>query len=547
MRILLIQPWNAAYKAPVPSESLGLGYLTAALRQSGFDAEILDGLIFKLAPDRLAAEIVDRKPTLIGICVHGQALAYISRRTAQYIRNQGCQAHICLGGIFPSVEFRRILENWIEIDSVVVGEGEYTFQELSRQVHDQESLADIQGLAYRSPEGEIIINTPRGRNYHLDALPFPARDTLPMVLKTVQSAQIQAGRGCSHSQCSFCSVAVFYDFKPEVTRRSPELVVEEIASIVKEYDCRFFHFSDDNFIDESDASFQWTDSFCREINKRNIRFSFRINVRADCIERKQMAELRKAGLWEASIGVEAGSQQTLDQYCKGTTTADNLKARQILESVGIKHKPNLILFDPYISWADLKSTLQYMSLTQIRSLKGFLRILMPYAGTSTRKRMIEDELLTVKNFWDLGPYRFKDPHVAQLHMVLRQKYHDLTALNHRISEIKHRWIWQLSEFRQVFGTPVSAALQTLLTDMVTFNQRVESYIVKLVEELVKLVEAGKLEHVDGFMRGFGFETQVKEFSREAENIRDRALQLADPVLLRDRFQPPSSEAGNTGE
>jgi radical SAM superfamily enzyme YgiQ (UPF0313 family) len=535
MQILLIQPWNVAYKAPVPSESLALGYLAATLRQCGLDAEILDGLILKFTPDRLATEIVDRNPTLIGISVHGQALADTSRRIAEYIRNKGCQAHICLGGVFPSVEYKRILENWLEIDSVVVGEGEYTFQQLSRHVHDKASLAGIEGLAYRSPQGDIIINSPRVRNFNLDALPFPARDTLPMVLKAVQSAQIQAGRGCSHSQCSFCTIAVFNNFKPEVARRSPELVVREIARIVKEYDCRFFHFSDDNFVDESNASSHWADSFCREINKRNIKISFRVNVRADCIEKKQMADLRKAGLWEASIGVETGSQRTLDQYCKGTTTADNLKARQILESLGIKHKPNLILFDPYISWSDLKSTLQYMSLTQIRSLKGFFRILMPYAGTPIRQRMIEDGRLTAKNFWDLGPYRFKDPHVAQLHTVLRQTHRDLTALNHCISEIKHRWIWQLSEFRQVFGTPLSASLQTLLTDMVDFNQSVESYVIKLVEELVKLVEAGKIENVDGFMQRVRFKRQVKKFNQEAENIRDRALQLAEPVLLRDRF------------
>jgi anaerobic magnesium-protoporphyrin IX monomethyl ester cyclase len=532
MQILLVQPWNVSYRAAVPVESLGLGYVAAVLRQNGLEVEILDGLILGLTANQLAEAIIQRNPAIVGFSVHGQALAETTWRIIQLIRAKECQAHICLGGIFPSIEYKRILENWFQVDSIVMGEGEYTFLQLAQNVLNGESLNNVTGLAYRSLTDKITINPPRRRIFNLDQLPFPVRDTLPIVLNAVQSTQIQAGRGCSHSRCSFCSIAVFYNFRPEVTLRSAELVVEEIARIIKEYDCRFFHFSDDNFVDQSDASQQWADSFCRAISRRKIKISFRINVRADCVEEHLMADLRRAGLWEASIGVEAGSQSTLDKYCKGTTTADNALALHILESLGIKHKPNLILFDPYISWSDLKATLQYMNQTQIRSLKGFFRILVPYAGTPIRARMIHDGLLEEKNFWDLGPYRFQDPYIIQLYTLLQETYSELTTLNHSISEIKHRWIWQLSEFNQVFGLPLTTPLSTLLTDMVNFNQRIESYIIELVEELIKLVETEQIHCFDDLMQRYKFKERVKGFQEEAENIRRKALQMADPILLR---------------
>ncbi len=530
MQILLVQPWNTTYRAQPPAENLGLGYIAARLRQFGLAVEILDGVISKLAPNQLADQIVERDPALVGISVHGQALAEAVSYIAETVKSRGCHAHICLGGLFPSVEHKRILENWPAADSVVRGEGEHAFLQLAQHVLAGKSLAGVEGVTFRSSENEITANLPRKRILNLDELPFPARDTLPSVLKIVQSAQIQAGRGCSHSRCTFCSIAAFYAFKPQVVLRSPELVVEEIARIVKDYGCRYFHFSDDNFVDRSDNSLQWAEGFCREIDKRNVRISFRINLRADCVEQKIMKDLRQAGLWEASVGVETGSQGILERYCKGATLDTSLKALQILESLGIKFKSNLILFDPYATWLDLKSTLQYMTQTQIYSLKGLYRILTPYAGTPIRERMIRDGLLTEQHFWDLAPYQFQDPYVAQLHALTLRIGKEIRELNHAISEIKHRWVWQLSEFDRVFGRPLPVSAQELLADMERCNRDVESWAIKVVLELAELVETGQLDHFDDTLERWSFKERVKELVREIGGIRENALQLADPVL-----------------
>lgn len=530
MQVLLVQPWNTAYDAPVPAENLGLGYLAANLRQNGIEVEILDGLILRLTPAQLTDQIVQRDPTLVGISVHGQALAEATWRMAEIARAKGSQAHICLGGMFPSVEHTRILNCMPQIDSVVRGEGEHTFLQLAQHILNGESLTGVEGVTYRSPAGKVVANPARERILDLDKLPFPARDTLPLVLKIVQSVQVQAGRGCSHSRCAFCSIAAVYGFKPKVVLRRPELVVEEIARVIKEHGCWYFHFSDDNFVDQSDESRQWATAFCREIARRNIKISFRINLRADCTDRKIMADLRKAGLWEASIGVETNSQHVLNHYAKGTRTTDNTRARDVLESLGIKFKPNLILFDPYATWAEMKSTAQYMRQNRIHSLKGLYRVLLPYAGTLVREHMIRDGLLEERSFWHLTPYQFKDPRVAQLHALTTQLGRHITALNHDISEIKHRWIWQLGEFNQVFDIPLTAPLQALLADMEHYNQRVESWVIGFIWELIRLVETEQSDLLADIMQRHQFTEHIQEFQEEAKQIRKRAIQLADPVL-----------------
>lgn len=524
MPILLVQPWNVNYKKQPPAESLGLGYIASVLRDHGLEVEIIDGLISKLTPEQLACEIVRRDPTLVGISVHGQILAESTWHIVQMIRSKGGQAHICLGGYFPSAEHRRLLEKWKEIDSVVRGEGEYTFLQLAQRVLSGRLLTDVDGVTYRS-EGRIIVNHRRQRISRLDVLPLVARDTLSAVLQEGGSAQVVAGRGCVHSRCSFCSTAAFYNNAGFRHVRSPQNVVEEIASIVNRYGCNFFRFSDDNFIEQSANSLQWVNTFRQEIGERKFRISFRINARADCINREIMANLKRVGLWEVSVGLETMSEDTMDLYSKGTTINDNINALNILESLDIRYKPSFILFNPYVTWSALKSTIRYVTRIQTRSLKSFSRSLIPYAGTPIRANMIQEGLLDENVFWNMNYEKFQDTRVAQLHSLLNQIHNDFSALNFYMSEFRDRWIWQLSEFSRILNTNLPVSWQFLLRDMRHYNQEVEFWAGKFVLKLIDLIEAERVDYFDKLVQDSNFEFAVKKFREKAQDLRDRGLSL----------------------
>lgn len=529
--ILLVQPRSTTYQARTVAESLGLGYLAAMLRQEGLGVEILDGVVARLGVRQLADQIVERKPALVGISVHGQVLAKSVRDIAKIVRDRGCQAHICLGGIFPSIEHECVL-GWPHIDSVVRKEGEYTFTQLALCVLNGLPLADVKGVTYRSPEGEVIVNPAREWILDIDVLPFPSRDTLPAVLKVSQSAQILAGRGCLYGRCAFCSTAAFYGRGHKVVR-SPTAVVEELASLVKDYDCRFFRFSDDSFVDRSDASLRWVETFCEEISKRKLRISFRVNMRADCVSRKVMMNLKRAGLWEVSFGIEGGAQCILDSYCKGTNVSDNTRAIAILEELGIRSKPTFILFDPYVRWSDLKSTIRCMNNIRVHSLKGFYRKVIPYAGTAIRARMVNDGLLQAKDFDDLASYEFQDSRVSQLYSLVKSVESGLALLNSYMSEFKNRWIWLLDEFERVFERVPNSSLQVLLEDLERYDQIVESRVSGLISKLVELVERGQVDASMDVFPGYAFKKCVEELGDEAESIWARAVQLVD--------SPPNAE------
>ena len=107
-------------------------------------------------------------------------------------------------------------------DLVVYGEGELTLLEILDRykalgydrkafMADAAGLAAIRGIAYRSPSGPVV-NPPRELIRDLDALPYPARDLLPMDRYIPLPNQylrqpvvhMTAIRGCPFA-CSFCS------------------------------------------------------------------------------------------------------------------------------------------------------------------------------------------------------------------------------------------------------------------------------------------------------------------------------------------------------
>jgi len=245
---------------------------------------------------------------------------------------------------------------------VVRGEGEYTLLELLQKLDRPASWPGIQGLSHRHGQpGQIAHNPPRPLIGDLDALPFPARDTAPQLHMGFGFSPILGSRGCSHN-CTFCSIHPFYGSsrgKPQRFRSVPN-VVEEMETLYHNFGVRFFVFNDDEWFPTGRARYERVAALGEELNRRHLKLIMSIKCRADDVEVDLFRRLQEIGVVRAYIGVESGSDHSLQSMNKQTTAAQNRRALEILHQVGMLADFGLIIFDPYSTVEDIRANLTFL-------------------------------------------------------------------------------------------------------------------------------------------------------------------------------------------
>ena len=359
MRVVFVDPASRGGIIE-PYEHLGLGYICAALRSKGHETKILSMPIHNLSVRRAAKRIRENAPDLVGFSVK----EVNARRTfvmIKELRHVGLKSHITLGGHFPTFNHIRILRDFPEVDSVIRGEGEDTLPELVESLTDGGSLSAVQGLTYRDWH-RIKANRPRPLIGDLDRLPFPARDMTEKVVQQGGALEISASRGC-YANCSFCSIRSFYDTSPgqKWRARSPGNVVDEIEKLASEFPLTPFKFADDQFVGPGEKGRKYVHDIASEILKRNLSIQFIISSRVDAIEEETFAFLKEAGLTKVFLGVEAGTQQGLDRFNKGTTVEQNRKSLEVLSRLDLDYTIAFIFFDPYTTMEEVKGNLEFLS------------------------------------------------------------------------------------------------------------------------------------------------------------------------------------------
>jgi len=112
-------------------------------------------------------------------------------------------------------------------------------------------------------------------------------------------------------------------------------VVDEIETLFKTYDVRFFILADE----EPTINRKKFIQFCEELIARGLpkNVLWGINTRVTDILRDEeyLPLYRKAGLIHVSLGTEAAAQLKLDRFNKETKVADNKRAIQLLRKAGI--------------------------------------------------------------------------------------------------------------------------------------------------------------------------------------------------------------------
>src|SRR5215475_8558705 len=342
-----------------PYPPLGILYLSAFLKRSGFSVEVFDSTFRDFSDFEHTVQRV--KPRIVGLYAN-----IITRdnvlRLAHIAKANGVE-FVLVGGPDASEWCEKYFANGVDI--IGVNEGELTLQELIPRLQN-EGMTDIEqvrGIMF-SKNGQVHRTPPRPAITDLDSLPWPDRDALNMdeyftAWKShhgESSVSLITARGCPF-HCAWCSSEVFGHTHRQ---RSPKDVVDEMLDLKRRYNPDIMWISDDVLT----INKKWTREFIREVKARNAQHPYECLSRVDLVDRDILQGLRDTGCFRIWYGAESGSQKVLDSMRKGTTVAQVREASRITQEFGMQAGFFILLGYPDETTADIRMTIDFLKETR---------------------------------------------------------------------------------------------------------------------------------------------------------------------------------------
>jgi anaerobic magnesium-protoporphyrin IX monomethyl ester cyclase len=342
-----------------PYPPLGILCLAAYLEQHGLPAEVFDTTFS--TRELLEQRLLEVQPDVVGIYTNLMTKVSVLA-IMRFIRGRPelSRTRIVLGGPEVTHHADRFLA--CGADVIVIGEGEETLHALlmAWAGEGRPPLAEIPGLAFRDDAGSVVRTAPRPLLRSLDELPVPRRDAIDLGPYLVawrarhgaNAVSVSTMRGCPYS-CRWCSRAVYGE---SYRRRSPRLVVDELAMLVARYQPDSFWFVDDVFT----IHHGWLQAFADELARRSLSIRYECITRADRLNERAVALLARSGCARVWIGAESGSQKILDAMDRRVTAEQVQAMIQLAKRHGIETGTFIMLGYPGETEADIEATIEHL-------------------------------------------------------------------------------------------------------------------------------------------------------------------------------------------
>jgi len=386
MRVMIIA-------APYPLEEcpaapLGVSYVASAFLSTGAEVQVVDYIVNRYRPEKLARAIADFQPDIIGascVTLNFPAAADIVR-TAKRLAPH---TTTIMGGCHVSFDIAGTLNNYPEIDILCIGEGEKTIAELMAAFQAGGDWKKTKGIAFKK-DGEVIFTGEQDFIEDLDVLPLPARHLLPMSRYRALGFPISiiTGRGCPYN-CIFCVGRRMVGKKHR--HRRAELVVDEIEDILS-YGWDRINIVDDLFT----ANKEKVLAVCEEIQRRHLKFTWTAFCRVNSVDADVLKSMREAGCDMISFGMETGNAAMLKRIRKGATLAQARRAVALCREAGIVPHASFIVGLPGETWETIRDTEEFCN--SLDMIYGF-HILAPFPGTTVREELDRYDLEILTDDW----------------------------------------------------------------------------------------------------------------------------------------------------
>ena len=367
MNILLIYPYCLEARSQdndtrvVP---MGLYYVGALLKANGYHVEILNWYAIDRTPQKVSETLREKKPDVIGFSVlHANRWGAID--IARVAKALNPSVKIVFGGIGASFLWKHFLSHFKEIDYCVVGEGEYPFLALVRQMEKEAGCLPekIQGVAYRKKD-DVVLNDPGPFVEDLDGLPVPAEHFVYQ--------HVSLTRGCP-GNCRFCGSPRFWERR--VRFHSPDYFVRQLELLYAK-GVRFFYFSDDTFTQKKEIVVD----VCKKIIQRQLKIAWAAISRVDFVDDEMLVWMRRAGCTQISFGVESGDEKIRRFLNKNIRPDQVKKAFFLTRRCGILPRAYFIYGSPGENQETIQATMDLVH--EIEPLSVIFYILTIFPGTA---------------------------------------------------------------------------------------------------------------------------------------------------------------------
>jgi anaerobic magnesium-protoporphyrin IX monomethyl ester cyclase len=344
MRIVLVHPAGSNWvpgKKDVTSVAnrmvpIGLISMASYLEQMGHRVLVHDCLGPKapLGIGRTVKEIIEYEPEIVGFSTTTAGFLD-AHEMAKRIRQINPSIKNVFGGVHVSGVGAKLMEQFLEIDYLAIGEGEMTLSEMA----DAVPSGEISGLVWRD-RGEVVVNPPRSKIPELDSLPFPAYEKLrgfpggyrlpPFSYIRTPGTAISTSRGCVY-QCSYCDRSVF---KQGFRSNSAEYTYEHLKYLRRQFGIRHVNIYDDLFTVNRKRVF----ALCEKLASNPVGIQFNCAVRVGHTDDALLEALKEAGCLMVSVGVESGDPKMLEKLKAGVTVEQVKSTVAQIQSKGLRAK-----------------------------------------------------------------------------------------------------------------------------------------------------------------------------------------------------------------
>ena len=293
-RIVLYNPRAVFYTMP-----LALLALASALDRARFDVVIIDGRLER-DPIRRVLEAADGALCL-GVTVLTGAPIHDAIAVSRAVKKHHPRCAVVWGGWHPSLFPDECLEDGC-VDVAVVGQGEEVFAEI---VHRLAAGERVEGRFAR-PGGLRDLNELPPHDYSL----IPVERYF--ALKHKRQIDYISSQGCRF-RCAFCADPAVY--ARGWSGLAPARIADEAAELHRRYCIEELAFQDETFFTHPGRVDRLADEFMR----RSLSITWTATLRADQACRMGdtlFTKAVRAGLRRVMVGVESGSQETLDRLKK---------------------------------------------------------------------------------------------------------------------------------------------------------------------------------------------------------------------------------------
>jgi len=405
MNILLIAPpWKRLFKSGNPTPPISLNSIASYIEKvaPGHKIDVLNcdyggskiqnvynidytrgynEYIFRLKDQRdpiwneIKNQIKEYAPDVVGITV--MTASYVSAlNVARIVKNIDPSIHVVMGGRHVS----SLPENTLRqhcVDAIVIGDGEFVFY---NYIKAGANPFEINGMGYRDANGNIIINEPQDPIQDLSTLPIPVFESTITKYENLskESWTIVGARGCPFS-CIYCA-----DSNSKVRLRSISHILDEIAFVAERYGIRNFNFADDTFSLNKNR----VKEFCYSVKKLNWDIHWTCDTRVDRIDEDILQVMRDANCYAISLGIETGSNQTMERIKKKVDLNKCVEAIRLAKKFDFIVSGYFIIGFPWENEAIMRQTVDFMSSIGLDDFQ--LNIATPLPGTELFKQL-EDQ------------------------------------------------------------------------------------------------------------------------------------------------------------